>query len=168
MSTLQEIRHGLGRALATLSEGWHQLRERAAHALTRFTPRRGGGAVETGEEAVARMAPRWGLLAAEVSEDDAHVLVRLEAPGLEPEDFDLAVVDDILVVRGEKRVQRTAGNARYHLLECAYGLFERAIPLPAPVNEAGTEARYRNGVLSVRLPKRAAAARRRIPVEVRS
>ncbi|HFD81065.1 MAG TPA: Hsp20/alpha crystallin family protein, partial [Gammaproteobacteria bacterium] len=53
---------------------------------------------------------------------------------------------------------------RFHVIECAYGSFERAIPLPAEVDEQGARARYRRGVLTVRLPKKAGARKRRIEV----
>lgn len=49
-------------------------------------------------------------------------------------------------------------------MECAYGRFERALPLPVPVDEAGARARYKRGVLHVSLPKSRAAVRRRVEV----
>ncbi|HKK04374.1 MAG TPA: Hsp20/alpha crystallin family protein [Gammaproteobacteria bacterium] len=170
MSTLDQIRRGFGHAWESLAEGWQQLRERAAHALTRFSPVHHEGGLQTAEEQVVQRAPRWALLAAEVEERDKEIVVRLEAPGMDREDFDIAVVDDTLVVRGEKRVHReskpTVGGYRYHIMECAYGRFERAVPLPAPVEDNKAQAGYRRGVLTVTLPKRAASARRRINVEI--
>lgn len=168
MSTLDQIRDGFGRALYNLAEGWHQLRQRTANALTHFTPRRSGGELETGRERVALDAPRWGLLAAEINEDDEQLVVRLEAPGLDPDDFDIQVVDDYLVVRGEKRVEREQQHAHYHVMECAYGRFERALPLPVPVDESRTRASYRRGVLTVTLPKARPAERNRITINVES
>jgi len=166
MTTLEQIRHGLNHAWDSLAEGWQQLRHRAADALTRFTPRRQEGELETAEEQVAGRGTRWGLLAAEVSETDEAVTVRLEVPGMERDQFDVAVVDGrLLVVRGEKSVQREERNSRYHLMERAYGLFERAIPLPVEVSEEGARARYRRGVLQITLPKLTTSRPRRITVE---
>ena len=164
MTTLRDIREGLGRAWDSLAEGWRQLSERAGHALTRFHPTRRGSELETADEQLMHSAPRWGLLAAEVEERADEVEVRMEAPGLEPEQFEVQVVDDILVIRGEKRMQREHRDGRFHVMECAYGSFERAITLPAPVDESGARARYRNGVLQVTLPKTSTARARRIEV----
>ena len=166
MSTFDQIRRGLGQAWDNVAEGWHQLRERAAQALTRFSPVRHGGELETVEDQVARQGAHWSLLAAEVEEQDKDVVVRLEVPGMESDDFDIAVIDDHLIVRGEKRVQREQQRGRYYVMECAYGSFERALPLPAPVEESKARANYRRGVLTITLPKRQSSARRRINVEV--
>ncbi len=117
------------------------------------------------EDQIVRRASRWGLLAAEVEEQADDVVVRLEAPGMEAGDFDLAVIDDFLVVRGEKRATREERRGEFHVMECAYGEFERAVPLPVPVEEGKAQARYRKGVLTVRLPKTAGGRRRRIDVE---
>ncbi|MCB1674950.1 MAG: Hsp20/alpha crystallin family protein [Halioglobus sp.] len=109
----------------------------------------------------------WGVLAAEVFDDDDHILVRLEAPGLEKSDFDLEVLDNYLVVRGEKQIERERTAGRYHVTECAYGRFERAIPLPEDVESAKAMASYKNGVLRVELPKSAHTRRKRVAVKVR-
>lgn len=166
MSTLEQLRNGLTRAWDSLAEGWQQLRERASQALTRYTPTHHGGALETIEDQVAARGARWGLLAAEVQETEDEVVVRLEAPGMEREAFDIAVIDGrYLTVRGEKRVQREEKRGRYHVMECAYGSFERAVALPAEVDDSGARASYRNGVLRVTLPKVGGGGARRIQVQ---
>jgi HSP20 family protein len=105
------------------------------------------------EDQVMENAPRWGLLAAEIKEDDETVTVQLEAPGMEAKDFDLEVVGDILVIRGEKRVEREQRGGHYYMMERAYGRFERALPLPTEVDEGKANAKYQRGVLWVSLPK---------------
>lgn len=170
MSTLNQIRQGLGQAWESVTEGWRQLSERAGQAVTRFNPVHHTGELETAAEQFIQHASRWGLLAAEVEERDKELVVRIEAPGMDAKDFDIAVVDDVLVVRGEKHLQRerspAMGGQRYHVMECAYGRFERAVPLPVPVEEGSADAAYRRGVLTITLPKRAGSARRRINVEI--
>ncbi len=165
MSTLRQFQAGLGRAWDSLTEGWHYLRERASHALTRFQPVHRSDELETAGEQAAAGASRWGLLAAEVRETPDEISIRLEAPGMEPDDFDLQILDEVLVVRGEKRVERSDRRGAYRVMECAYGAFERAIPLPCPVDEAKARARYRRGVLQVQLPKSPRAQTRQIEVE---
>lgn len=165
MSTLDQIRHGLQRAFENLSEGWQELRDRTAQALTRFQPTR--REVQSAEDQVALHSSRWGLLAADVREEEDQVVVRMEAPGMDSDDFDLSVLDHrLLLVRGEKRVQREETRGHYVLMESAYGRFERAIPLPAEVDETRTRAAYQRGVLRVILPKLRTGTRRRINVQV--
>ena len=164
MSTLDQFRQRLGRTWDNLSEGWQRLRESAEHAMTRFRPLGRQQDLETWEDQVMRHSADWALIAAEVREDEEGVTVRLEVPGMEDDNFDITVIDDYLVVRGEKRVQSDRREGRFHIMECAYGSFERAVPLPAEVDGDMASARYRRGVLAVWLPKHKRAARQRIPV----
>ena len=164
MSTLDQFRQHLGRTWQSLGEGWQKLREGAEHAMTRFRPFARQQDLETWEDQVIRNSSDWGLVAAEVLEDEREITVRLEVPGMEDDNFDLSVIEDFLVVRGEKRVQSDRQEGRFHVMECAYGMFERAIPLPAEVDGSAASARYRRGVLTVSLPKQERALGRRIPV----
>jgi HSP20 family protein len=163
VSTLQQLQEGLDRAWASLQSGWRALAQRASQGLTRFLP---GERDRDDEESRALWAasPGWGLLAAEVREDDEEICARIEIPGLEPDAIEIQFVDGILLVSGEKRVAREERRGRYHVTERAYGRFERALPLPAEVDESQARADYRHGVLSVRVPKHRRAAARRIPV----
>ncbi|MFO7603762.1 MAG: Hsp20/alpha crystallin family protein [Gammaproteobacteria bacterium] len=166
MSTLEHFREGLNHFWEGLAEGWQQLRQRAGQAMTRFNPLTPPqAAVETAESQIIARGSRWGLLTAEVEERDTEVVVRLEAPGMEADDFTLSVQDTYLVVRGEKHARREHKHGRYHIMECAYGQFERAVPLPASVDEDATRASYRKGVLTVTLPKRPGSQRRRIDIQ---
>lgn len=164
MSTLGQLRSGFSRAWDTLSEGWNELVERTGNALTRFHLPRSSGA-DTPEERLARDGVRWGVLAAETTVDDDSVRVAIEVPGMEKENFDIHLSDDVLVVRGEKKVERESTRGRYFVTERAYGAFERAIQLPVPVTDSGVQAEYKRGVLRVTLPRRDDAKARRIQVK---
>lgn len=169
MSTLQQLREGLAEAWETVLEGWQRLYRRAAGALTRFTPGdkdKEGGSTQERHEIEAR-STGWGLLTAEVFDDADEVVVRLEAPGMTKGGFDLQVRDDYLVVSGEKQLHRERSEGRYHVTECAYGRFERAVPLPDEVEAETATATYENGVLRVELPKSAKHRRRSIKVDVK-
>lgn len=159
MSTLSQIREGLSRAWDSITEGWRELRDMAAEALTRFHPSGNDQALPQ------RRTVRWGLLAAEVADDAETVVVKLEVPGMEADDFDLEVVGDVLVVRGEKRVARDDRVGDVYVSERAYGRFERAIQLPASVDQERAKARYDAGVLTVQLPRAASARRSRITIQ---
>ncbi len=161
MSTLSQIREGMGRAWESLAEGWHHLYEQASDALTRFRP--GHGKEDEDGQLVERGA-RWGFLAAEVSENDKEIIVKLEAPGLDAEAFDIQIAGERLIIRGEKRAQRERKDKHYHLMECAYGRFERSLRLPQPVNESKSSASYKKGVLRIVMPKTQSGQSRRISV----
>lgn len=68
-------------------------------------------------------------------------------------------------VRGEKRHDGTYVDGAYHVRQCAYGAFERAVPLPHHVHADRADAQFRNGVLVVRLPKAPEATPRRISIQ---
>lgn len=165
MSTLNQIREGVSKAWDSLTVGWRELRELAGDALTRFQPRLSRGEIESSEDRVIKRASRWGLLAAEVAESGDQIEVTMEVPGLEQEDLIVEAQDDVLVIRGEKRLSRQEKKGHYVLMERAYGTFERAVRLPAKVKDEGARATYRAGVLTVTLPKAKGATARRIAVE---
>lgn len=163
--TFIQLRQGLNNAWDSLMDGWQHLRDLAGHAITRFTPDR--KAVESPADQIALSGSRWGLLTTEVQETDNEIEVRLEAPGMEIEDFDITVNDRYLIVRGEKHVEADRKEGGFHIMECAYGRFERAIPLPGDVQEDKARARYKRGVLRISLPKQESAKRRHIKVVAR-
>lgn len=164
MSTLQQVKSGLSHAWDSVSHGWRELSDRAGDALTRFTPHHDPEKPEEPGDRLAARSARWGLLAAEVSEKRDSIEVALELPGMDAEDFNIEVIDNTLVVSGEKRVSRDRGTGRFQVLERAYGRFQRAIPLPTEVDDSKATANYDRGVLTVTLPRTERAQRRRISV----
>ena len=162
MAIFEPLRRGAEEFFETLGEGWNRLRDRSASALTRF--RRTGEQDDNSVPALQR-GDSWGLLTSDIVETDDEVLVRIEAPGLEEKDFSISVVSKQLVVRGEKRFEREDRHAHYHLLESAYGAFERRFPLPCAVDADHAKAKYRNGILTVRMPRSEKDRARRIRVK---
>ncbi len=167
MSTFEQLREGLEQAWDQVTDGWRQLRQRAGQALTRFHPPRRTAPDDSALTNRPDGAVRWSLLAAEVAEHPDAVEVRLEVPGMEADGFDVSVQEQVLVIRGEKHISREQQKGSYLLRERAYGSFERALPLPTPVDDGKAEASYRDGVLTIRLPKLPEATRRRVNVELR-
>lgn len=160
MSTLEHLKEGVERVWHNIGEGWQDLSGRASRAITHFTPT----SDKNDEEEPSRIGSRWGLLVADVRDDDKKVTVRVEAPGMDADDFDIQVDGDMLTVRGEKRVEREDTRDGYRVSECAYGRFRRDIALPAVVKNDGVEATYKRGVLKVVLPKSNPRAARRVTV----
>lgn len=157
------LREGLHRAWDVLNEGWNYLRDKASGALTYFSKEQSDDLI-TRNDQLAQRSSRWSLLAAEVTERDRDIIVKLEVPGMEASDLDVEIADDCLVVSGEKRVDRDEQVGRYHVTERAYGRFRRVVALPAPVDDSQAKADYRRGVLKVTLPKTKGASRQRINV----
>ncbi|MGC2048667.1 MAG: Hsp20/alpha crystallin family protein [Gallionella sp.] len=146
----RNIGRELGRTWENLSDGWRELVSRSSEALTHFS--RDKDDTKPGSGMLATF-PRWSLLAGEVEETDKDILVRVEVPGIEKKDCRITIEDNVLYVNGEKHYERESHDSTYHVMERAYGAFQRTIPLPRNVDADNAEASYRNGVLSIRLPK---------------
>jgi len=91
----------------------------------------------------------------EISENDKEVRVTAEVPGLEEKDIDVTLDDGVLTLRGEKRSETEDKDRQFS--ERFYGRFERRIPLGVEIEEDKAAADFRNGVLTVTLPKTARA-----------
>jgi HSP20 family protein len=102
----------------------------------------------------------------DVVETEKEIRVVTEMPGLKPDDVEVDVENNVLTIRGEKREERTEGEAggKYHLAERRYGTFARSFVLPRDVDAERIEAGFEHGVLTVRIPKSERAQRRRIQV----
>ena len=158
--TGKTIGREINRAWENLAEGWRELLSRSSHALTPFTRHKDE---ETQGDGLATF-PRWGLVSGELEETARDVVVRVELPGMDKEDCRVTIEGNLLRLSGEKRFEREAHDSTYHVMERAYGAFERSIPLPRSVNVDKAEASYRNGVLTVRLPKGASDKAKAIQV----
>lgn len=167
MNKLDQFKHGIGHAWESLTEGWRELSHRAGSALIRFRPGRSTPAAEgaAGADDLAAQGG-WAFMAADVFDDDDKVVVRLEAPGMRREDFNIEINGDVLSVWGEKRLERESTRGHWRVMQCAYGSFRRDVPLPVPVRGDKTRAAYRDGVLRIELPKAEGARARRIDVRV--
>jgi HSP20 family protein len=100
----------------------------------------------------------------EVTEDDSAYRVRLAIPGVKPEDVDLRVEQQVLTVRGEIRPQAGKENQRTLHQEHTFGTFTRSVALPGAVDTEQASAQFEHGMLTITLPKHAAARPRRIPI----
>ncbi|MCK6403962.1 MAG: Hsp20/alpha crystallin family protein [Sphaerotilus natans subsp. sulfidivorans] len=152
---IDDLRENLGQFWGSVSEGWDRMRHSAAGALTRFRPGEQTQLPERHEidDPLHFPAQSWTMLGGDVFEDEQRLVVRLEAPGMRKEDFSIEVRDAALQVRGEKRFERESTEGRWRVLQCAYGSFQRTVPLPTAVRGEEARASYRDGVLRIDLPK---------------
>ncbi len=124
----------------------------------------GGGApaARYGEGAFGVAVPR-----VDVSETGSEYEVTAELPGMEEKDVEILLDQNMLTLKGEKRAEREQKEKDYHLTERSFGSFRRTIPLPVEVDRDKVEAGFKNGVLTIRLPKaqQAQAQAKRIQVK---
>ncbi|MBU0594806.1 MAG: Hsp20/alpha crystallin family protein [Pseudomonadota bacterium] len=158
----KNIGREINRAWENLSEGWRELLSRSSDSLTHFSRNKDeeqqvhGGTLAT--------FPRWSLLAGEVEETEKELIVRVEVPGMDKDDCHITIEGNRLYLSGEKRFERETHESTYHVMERAYGSFQRTIPLPGNVDTDKAEASYKNGVLMVRLPKTGSAPGKSIAI----
>lgn len=112
----------------------------------------------------------WGQSEAksDVVQADNAVEISIELPGLEMKDIEVSVADDMLTVKGEKRIERQEEKKGYYLSERSYGAIYRAIPLPPGVDGSKADASFKNGVLTIRLPQTPEAQAKVRRVEVKA
>jgi HSP20 family protein len=102
----------------------------------------------------------------DVCEDKDNFVIRAELPGLKREDIEVSLHDGALIISGERKFEKKEEGVEVHRQERFHGKFQRALTLPEPVAADKVKADYRDGVLTVTLPKTEAAKPRKIDVSV--
>ncbi len=105
------------------------------------------------------------MLAFDMSETDKELIVKGEVPGMDKKDINITVSDGMLTIRGEKKHEKKEENEHYHRVERRYGAFSRTIRLPHEVEADKVDATYKEGVLSIRLPKSEAVEPKKIEIK---
>jgi HSP20 family protein len=118
-----------------------------------------------GDEGFAFSAP-----AIDFAEDENAYHLTAELPGLSEKDINLSLSDDLLTIGGEKREkkQENEKDKNYHYTERRFGSFRRTIQLPQHIDRDRIEAHFKNGVLSVTLPKSHDAMQRQKKIEIKA
>jgi HSP20 family protein len=100
----------------------------------------------------------------DIYETSDAVEISCDMPGVKKEDVRITTEGNQLTIRGERRLEHEDSRDGYHRVERTYGAFERSFALPQNVDPGSTEATYRDGVLTLRLPKRPEAKPRQIEI----
>lgn len=110
------------------------------------------------------------LLSIDVREQGDNFVISAPTPGVGPDDVDITVRGDMVRIRGERKDQHEAGgeDQRWLMREQRFGAFERVVRLPSPVSAEGAHADFKDGILTVTLPKTEESKERRIPVQAGS
>ncbi len=142
------------------------LRNRVASVFDRWLPRGSERLPAPHDEPWPSFLRTGGGPAIDVTESDSEILVYAELPGMSRNDFKVEVDGKRLILRGEKSASWKRNDKTFHIAESVHGAFYRAIPLPCEVRPDKTKARYKGGVLQVRMPKTDEAKSRRKRITV--
>ncbi|MDH4212243.1 MAG: Hsp20/alpha crystallin family protein [candidate division WOR-3 bacterium] len=112
---------------------------------------------------------REGLWApiVDIEEDNDSIMVKAEIPGMSKEDIRVSVQSNILTITGERKRESETKNKTFHRIERTYGKFSRMITLPTDVDSDKVKANYKDGILSITLPKPEAVKPKHIDVEIK-
>lgn len=115
------------------------------------------------ESALTTWAP-----AVDIYETPNELVVKADLPDVNEKDIDIRVENNLLTIRGERKVEKSVSEEDFLRVERTYGLFSRSFSLPNTVNAEAIAADYKNGVLTVTLPKREESKPRQVKVNVTS
>jgi HSP20 family protein len=103
----------------------------------------------------------------DVYEDEQGIQLKMEVPGIEERDIDVRLENNLLTIRGERKLEKETKEENYHRIERSYGSFTRSFTLPNTINPEEVKASYAKGVLAIHLGKRAEARPKQIKVDVK-
>ena len=103
----------------------------------------------------------------DIEEDDDKYMIKADLPGVDKKDIDVKLENGVLSIRGEKLVEKETGkDTRQHRRERFHGTFARSFTLPEAVKADEVDANYRDGVLTLHIPKKEEAKPRSIDIKV--
>ncbi len=102
-----------------------------------------------------------------INETDKEIKIDVELPGLTEQDVNVDLQDGILTISGEKKFQKEDKKDNYHLVEHSYGSFHRSIRLPEGIKEDQIEAKLKNGVMQISIPKDETSSKKTKKIEVK-
>lgn len=108
--------------------------------------------------------PQGYSLALDVIERADDFVIETAIPGIDPNDLDISLSDNVLTIKGETQAEKDMEDAQYHLRERRFGSFSRSVSLPTQVNADAVEATYEHGVLKLTIPKAEEAKPHKITV----
>ena len=107
---------------------------------------------------------RTWMPAVNIRETDPAFFVEAELPGMTKENIDITLENNILKLSGERRFEKDVSEKNYHRVERAYGNFLRTFSLPSEVDAEGVKASFKDGVLTIEIPKAEQAKPRKIAI----
>jgi HSP20 family protein len=109
-----------------------------------------------------------GQLAIDAYQTEDTVILKAPIAGVMPEDLDVAISDDVVTIKGERRGNDTVARDSYFIQECYWGSFSRSYVLPTAVDADNADAQLANGILTITIPKLSKSRSRRLTIKTRS
>jgi len=107
------------------------------------------------------------LPAVDVFDTEEAVVLKAELAGMDPNDIDISVEDNVLTIKGERKFEEKVDEQRYYRVERRFGSFQRSLALPQGVRADDISASYDDGILEVRVPKAEEEKPKKITVQAR-
>lgn len=104
----------------------------------------------------------------DVKENEKEFIIKAELPGVEEKDIDVTVTNDSITIKGEKKEEKEDKDKNYYYMERSYGSFCRVIPLEAEIEADKAEARFKNGILDIKIPKNQSAREKGTRVAIKT
>ncbi|MEK7665985.1 MAG: Hsp20/alpha crystallin family protein [Patescibacteria group bacterium] len=105
-----------------------------------------------------------GQLSVDVMENERDVIICAAIAGIKPEEIEIHLSHDMVTIRGKRSHQQEQVSATYHFQECFWGSFSRSVILPSSIRPDEAEAVFKNGILTLTLPK--AVSESRVPIRI--
>lgn len=105
--------------------------------------------------------------AVDIYETDDAIILEAELPGMNEKDIEVRVEDNVLTIKGERKIEQERKEENYYRMERYYGAFQRSFTLPSNVETDKIRAEYKKGILKVLMPKKEQAKPKQIKVEVK-
>lgn len=115
-------------------------------------------------EAESSLEAEW-VPCMDVSETKDNLIAKLEVPGMDPRDTQISLQENLLTIKGEKWQEQEEQDEHYHRVERTYGMFARSVRLPVTVDGSKVVATFRNGLLTITLPKTPTSKGTIIPIK---
>jgi HSP20 family protein len=102
----------------------------------------------------------------DIYENENDIVLKAELPGIDPKDVEVKVEDNTLYLKGERKFEKEVKNESYHRVERSYGSFARSFSLPNSISTDKVKAEFKDGLLTLTLPKREEAKPRTVKIDV--
>jgi HSP20 family protein len=112
----------------------------------------------------ALLAADWAP-SVDIVEKENEILIKAELPGVETKDVAVTVDNNVLTIKGERRLEKDVKKESYHRMERSYGSFARTFSLPGTLDASDVRAEYKDGLLTLTLPKKSAAKSRSVEIK---
>ncbi len=133
------------------------LLDRYARSSRRSLAKKGDGGILSGD---------W-MPTVDIDEKKEEFVIRAELPGVQKEDVAVSIENGVLTIKGEKKFEKEEKDKKHHLVECSYGSFIRSFTMPTGVKADKIEATYKDGILSLVVPKSEEEKPKQIEVKIK-